>query len=97
MQIRRFGDWALSPFSGKMPTHLGALDRASTYLRAAEPTQGNILYSVGGYLISSDHKLYRVTSLKTPFGLVIPLFQSQSHVTTITHNYFLRCYAFTQL
>jgi hypothetical protein len=50
-----------------------------------------------GYLISSDHLLYRVTPLKTPFGLLIPLLQSQSHVTTITHNYFLRCYPFTQL
>jgi hypothetical protein len=50
-----------------------------------------------GYLISSDHLLYRVTPLKTPFGLVIPLLQSQSHVTTITHNCFLRCYTCTQL
>jgi hypothetical protein len=56
-----------------------------------------ILYNVWGYLISSDHQLYRVTPLETPFGLVIPLLQSQSHVTTITHNYFLRGYAFTQL
>jgi hypothetical protein len=49
-----------------------------------------------GYLISSDHQLYRVTPLKTPFSLLIPLLQSQSHVTTITiisyavtclHNY----------
>jgi hypothetical protein len=50
-----------------------------------------------GFLISSDHQLHRVTPLKTPFGLVIPLLQSQSHVTTITHNYFLHCFAFTQL
>jgi hypothetical protein len=57
----------------------------------------NILYNVGGYLISSDHQLYCVTSLKTPFGLVIPLLQPQSHVTAITHNYFLRCYTCTQL
>jgi hypothetical protein len=49
------------------------------------------------FLISSEHQMYRVTPLKTPFGLVIPLLQSQSHVTTITHNYLLRCYAFTQL
>jgi hypothetical protein len=35
-------------------------------------------------------------ALKTPFGLLIPLLQSQSHVTTIIHNYLLRCYAFTQ-
>jgi hypothetical protein len=41
--------------------------------------------------------IVRVTPLKTPFGLLILLLQSQSHVTTITHNYFLRCYAFTQL
>jgi hypothetical protein len=41
-----------------------------------------------GFLITSDHQLYRVTPLKTPFGLLIPLLQSQSHVTTITRNYF---------
>jgi hypothetical protein len=35
--------------------------------------------------------------LKTPFGLLITLLQSQSHVTTITHNYFLRCYTSTRL
>jgi hypothetical protein len=50
-----------------------------------------------GYLISCDHQLYRVTPLKTPSGLLLLLFQSQSHVTTITHNYFLRCYTCTQL
>jgi hypothetical protein len=49
------------------------------------------------FLTSSDHRLYRVMPLKTPFGLLIPLLQSQSHITTITHNYFLCCYAFTQL
>jgi hypothetical protein len=51
----------------------------------------------GVYLITSDHPLYRVTPLKTPFGLLIPLLQSQSHVTTITHNYSLRCVTFIQL
>jgi hypothetical protein len=50
-----------------------------------------------GFLIVSDHLLYRVTPLKTSFGLVIPLLQSQSHVTTITHNYLLHCYVFAQL
>jgi hypothetical protein len=33
-------------------------------------------------------------ALMTPFGMVIPLSQFQSHVTTITHNYSLRGYAF---
>jgi hypothetical protein len=46
-----------------------------------------------GSLIAPDHLLYRVTPLKTPFGLVIPLLQSQSHVTTITIIY----YAVTRL
>jgi hypothetical protein len=50
-----------------------------------------------GYSISSDHQLYRVTPLKRPFGLILLLFQSQSHVTTITHSYSLRCVTFTQL
>jgi hypothetical protein len=56
----------------------------------------NILYNVRVL----DHfwpPVVRVMPLKTPFGLLIPLLQSQSHVTTITHNYF-SCYAtFTQL
>jgi hypothetical protein len=41
--------------------------------------------------------LYNVTPLKTPFRLLIHLLQSQTHITTITHNYFLRCVTFTQL
>jgi hypothetical protein len=49
------------------------------------------------HLITSDHQMYRVTPLKTPFGLLIPLLPSQSHVTTITHNYFLRFATFTRL
>jgi hypothetical protein len=48
-----------------------------------------VLYNVGGSLISSEHQLYRVTPLKTSFGLLIPLSPSKSHVTTITPNYFL--------
>jgi hypothetical protein len=56
-----------------------------------------ILYNVWGYSITSDHQLYRVTPLKTPFGLLIGLFQSQSHVTRFTHNYSLRCVTFTHL
>jgi hypothetical protein len=57
----------------------------------------NILYNVTGYSISSEHQLHNVTPLKTPFGLLLLIFQSQSHVTTFTHNYFLRCYTCTQL
>jgi hypothetical protein len=34
----------------------------------------------------------QVTPLKTPFELLTLLFQSQSHVVTITHNYCLHCY-----
>jgi hypothetical protein len=57
-----------------------------------------LLYStMWGFSFTSDHQLHRFTPLKTPFGLVIPLLQSQSHVTTFTHNYFLRCYTCTQL
>jgi hypothetical protein len=48
------------------------------------------------FLITSDHQLYRVSPLKTPFRLLIGLLQSQLHVTTITHNYFLCCATFTQ-
>jgi hypothetical protein len=49
---------------------------------------------LGVYLISSA-PIVHVTPLTTPFGLLIPLFQSQSHVTTIAHNYLLRCYLYT--
>jgi hypothetical protein len=50
-----------------------------------------------GYLTTSDHQLYRVTPLKTPFGLLICFIYNLTRVTTITHNYFLRCVTFTQL
>jgi hypothetical protein len=33
-----------------------------------------ILYNVTGHLITSDHQLYNVTPLKTPFRLLIGLF-----------------------
>jgi hypothetical protein len=61
--------------------------------------RNNFIYIVqcSGFLIASTHQLYRVMPLKTPFGLLLPLLQSQSHVTTFTHNYFLRCYTCTQL
>jgi hypothetical protein len=52
-----------------------------------------ILYNVSGSSIASDHQLYRVTPLKTPFRLLIGLLQSQSHVTTIT----IISYAVTRL
>jgi hypothetical protein len=55
------------------------------------------VFTIFGVLDHFWPPVVRVTPLKTPFGLLIPLLQSQSHVTTITHNYFLRCYAFTQL
>jgi hypothetical protein len=48
---------------------------------------------LGVYLISSDHQLYRVIPLKTPFRWLIGLLQSQSHVTTITIIF----YALTRL
>jgi hypothetical protein len=48
---------------------------------------------LGGYSISSDHQSYNVTPMKTPFGLLVPLLQSQSHVTTIT----IISYAVTRL
>jgi hypothetical protein len=50
-----------------------------------------------GYLTTSELQLYNVTPLKTPFGLLIGLFTVFTHVTTITHNYSLRCVTFTQL
>jgi hypothetical protein len=41
--------------------------------------------------------IIRVSPQKTPFGLLLLLFQSQSHVTTFTRNYLLRCCTCTQL
>jgi hypothetical protein len=55
--------------------------------------QWMVLYNVAGYLISSDHQLYRVTPLETPFRSLLLLIQSQSHVTTIT----IISYAVTRL
>jgi hypothetical protein len=49
-----------------------------------------------GHSITPDHQIYRVTPLKTPFRLLIPLLKS-SPVTTFTHNYLSRCVTFTQL
>jgi hypothetical protein len=56
-----------------------------------------ILYNVTGYLITSDHQLYRVTPLKTPFRLLIRFIYNFTHITTFTHNYLLRYVTFTQL
>jgi hypothetical protein len=53
--------------------------------------------TVVGFLDRFWTPIVHVTPLKTPFGLLIPLLPSQSHVTTITHNYLLRCCTFTQL
>jgi hypothetical protein len=50
-----------------------------------------------GYLTSFYPQLYRFTPLKTPFGLLIPLLQSKSHVTTVTDNYSSLCVTFAQL
>jgi hypothetical protein len=83
--------------SPKLDRTLHILVIAHISFYAAVNTVYFILYNVSGYFIRSDHQLYRVTPLKTPFGLLIPLLQSQSHVTTITHNYILRCYTCTQL
>jgi hypothetical protein len=54
-----------------------------------------------GSLTTSEHQLYSVSPLKTPFGLLIPLLQSQPHVTTITiisyavsHLHSLQSYTF---
>jgi hypothetical protein len=76
--------------------------RASYFRYAYHPTHDCInvyvcIVQCSGYLISSDHQLYNVTPLKTPFGLLVPLLQSHTHVTTFTHNYFSLCATFTQL
>jgi hypothetical protein len=39
-----------------------------------------------GYWINSDHKLYNVYSLKTPFGLLISFITIFTFVTTITYS-----------
>jgi hypothetical protein len=49
-----------------------------------------------GSLTTSEHQLYSVSPLKTPFRLLIPLLQS-SPTRNYNHSYSLRCVTFTQL
>jgi hypothetical protein len=55
------------------------------------------LYNVRGSLDHFWPPVVQCYALRTPFRLVIFLFQSQSHVATFTHNYLLHCTTFTQL
>jgi hypothetical protein len=48
------------------------------------------------FLTSSDHQLYRVTPLKTPFGSLIR-FITIPITHNYNHNYLSRCVTFTQL
>jgi hypothetical protein len=51
-----------------------------------------------GSSTTSEHQLWRVWVLETPFRLLIRLLQSEPRVTTrYNYNYFLRCVTFTQL
>jgi hypothetical protein len=54
------------------------------------------------YLTTSDHQLYNVTPLKTPFGLLIRLLQSHTHnynhtiiSYAVSHLHSLQFYTFT--
>jgi hypothetical protein len=79
-------------------TTMGLCIEINRPLQYKYPRKGIVIYcTMLGYLITNDHQLYRVTIFETPLGLVIRLLQSQSHVTSIIHNYFLRCATFTQL
>jgi hypothetical protein len=51
-----------------------------------------IYCTILGYSIRSDHRLYRVTPLKTPFGLVIPFIS-----IPITRNYIHSQFSITLL
>jgi hypothetical protein len=49
-----------------------------------------VLHNVGGYLITSDHHLYSVTPLKTPFIITIPITRNYNHsqlFLTLLHKY----------
>jgi hypothetical protein len=60
--------------------------------------KSNILYYVRVTDHFWPHQLNRVWVLETPFWVLILFYlQSQTFVTTITHNYLLRFCAFTQL
>jgi hypothetical protein len=49
-----------------------------------------------GYLTTSEHQLYNVTPLKTPFGLLIPLLQSSPTSNYIHSQLFLTlCHIYT--
>jgi hypothetical protein len=55
----------------------------------------NIVQCLGSW-ISSDHQLYNVLLLDA-VQIVIWFIYNLTHVTTITHNYFLRCATCTHL
>jgi hypothetical protein len=46
-----------------------------------------------GYLITSEHQLYNVMPLETPFSLLIRLLQSSP---TCNYNHLFHSYTFTQ-
>jgi hypothetical protein len=63
--------------------------RGNDLLYWARIARGLVYCTMLGLLDQFWSPVVRVTPLKTPFGLLIPLLQSQSHVTTITYNFFL--------
>jgi hypothetical protein len=68
-------------------------DRKGKYLNALEKYH---IVQCSGILDHFWQPVCNVTPLKTPYGLLIR-YITISHITTITHNYFLRCVTFTQL
>jgi hypothetical protein len=66
------------------------------YIVACYPTS-DTKCTMFGSLSTSYHQLYRVSIFETPFGLLIRFIYNLTHLTAITHNYFLRCVTFTQL
>jgi hypothetical protein len=51
-----------------------------------------IILSVFGYLTTSEHQMWRVMPLKTPFRFVNRYITIVHVVTTINYNYLLRIY-----
>jgi hypothetical protein len=94
---KSFQEWLSQEFQNRITSKISLSKRKTIWTPIQIDSFPNDIIQCWWFLDRFWSPIVRVIPLKTPFGLLIPLLQSQSHVTTITHNYFLHCYAFTQL
>jgi hypothetical protein len=90
-------------FSGRLPSNAPLLNPCRATQQLVDMSHYiYILYNVRGHLITSDHQLYNVTPLKTPFRLLLCLLQSSptrnyNHsqlFITLSHLHRLQSYTF---